>query len=136
MPGVATQCDSLGGNAAATTRPAPSRMRTVLALQGRTRPWAVSSALANRASRTVKYWVPWSKLPNSVRRVAMRPPVPRLFSNTETRWPACINVRAQAMPAMPAPTTAMWRCEVAVTSADREEGRDLGGMSFVFCVVR
>ena len=84
MPGEPTQCDSLGGKEAATTRPAPSRMRTVLALQGRTRPWALSNTLTKRGSRTVKYWVPWSKLPNSVRRVAMRPPAPRLFSNTVT----------------------------------------------------
>ncbi len=41
-------------------------------------------------------------------RVAMRPLTPRLFSNTVTLWPACARVRAQVMPAMPAPTTAIW----------------------------
>ena len=47
-------------------------------------PGAVSMACAKRASRTVKYCVPWSKLPKGVLRVLMRPPTPRLFSKTVT----------------------------------------------------
>ena len=109
MPGVATQCASLGGRLDATTRPASSRMRTVLALQRRTPCGLIARAFSNRASRTVKYCAPWSKSPNSVLFVDMRPPAPRLFSNTVTVCPACAKVRAQAMPAMPAPITAMWR---------------------------
>ena len=109
MPGVATQCASFGGKLDATTRPASSRMRTVLALQRRTSCGLTAKAFSNRASRTVKYCAPWSKPPNSVFLVDMRPPAPRLFSNTVTWWPACAKVRAQAMPAMPAPMTAMWR---------------------------
>ncbi|MNY54139.1 hypothetical protein D3C86_1899720 [compost metagenome] len=41
--------------------------------------------------------------------VAVRPPACEDFSNTMTRCPACTSVRAQAMPAMPAPMMAKWR---------------------------
>ena len=58
MPGVATQCASLDGSEDATTRPRSSRIRTVLALQGRTSADAVDNAFSNRASRTVKYCAP------------------------------------------------------------------------------
>ncbi len=109
MPGAATKWGSVGGGALASTWPNASSTRTVLALQGRTTSCAGSRAVAKRLSRTVKYCVPWSKPPNSVRRVAMRPPRLWLFSNSVTRCPACSRVRAQATPAMPAPTTAMWR---------------------------
>jgi hypothetical protein len=84
-------------------------MRTVLALQRRTKLALIVNAFSNRVSRTVKYCAPWSKLPNSVFLVDILPPAPRLFSNTVTLWPACAKVRAQAMPAMPAPMTAIWR---------------------------
>jgi hypothetical protein len=68
----------------------------------------------------VKYWAPWSKLPKGELRVAMRPPGETVFSNTVTLWPACTRVRAQAMPAMPAPITAKCRgprgaCGMAVS---------------------
>ncbi|MCY1556756.1 hypothetical protein D9M68_935340 [compost metagenome] len=86
MPGEATKCGSVGGGALASTWPNSSSTRTVLALQGRTTEVALlRSAVSKRASRTVKYCEPWSKPPNSVRRVDMRPPRPRLFSNSETR---------------------------------------------------
>ena len=107
MPGVATQWASLGGRLEATTRPASSSMRTVLALQRRTSSGLIASAFSNRASRTVKYCAPWSKPPNSLLRVDIRPPASRLFSNTVTWCPAWASVRAQAIPAMPAPITAM-----------------------------
>jgi hypothetical protein len=37
---------------------------------------------------------------------------------------------------MPAPTTAMWRCELAFTEAGRALGRDLGGISFLLCEMK
>jgi hypothetical protein len=81
------------------------------------------SALAKRSSRTVKYCAPWSKLPKDELRVLMRPPALWLFSNTVTWWPACTRVRAQAMPAMPAPMTA--KCLALGFDADFDV--DLGG---------
>src|SRR5574343_694404 len=107
MPGVATQWRSPPGRPASITRPIGSSTRTALALQGRHRPGTVPRASSKRGSRTVKYCVPWSKLPKGLRRVAMRPPSPRLFSNRVTWWPAWRRVRAQAMPAMPTPMMAM-----------------------------
>ena len=89
-------------------RPCSSSTRTVLALQGLIAWGVVCSAWTKRGSRAVKYCVPWSKLPNGVPCVAMRPPTVAAFSNTVTRLPACTSVRAQAMPAMPEPTMAMW----------------------------
>jgi hypothetical protein len=69
--------------------------------------------------------VPWSKPPNSLLRVAMRPPAPVLFSNTVTSRPACISVRAQAMPAIPAPTTAIFRIgRLVFLAADAEEDEE------------
>ena len=70
----------------------------------------------------------------------MRPPAAWLFSKTVTRWPACASVRAQAMPAMPAPITAMWRCgRCKGELEEREEGaaseevvRDFFAMSWYF----
>ena len=106
MPGTGTQCGSLEFRPALATRPSSSSTRTELALQGRHRPGTVSSACLKRASRTVKYCAPWSNVPKALSRVAMRPPTPRLFSNTVTWCPACTRVRAQAMPARPAPMTA------------------------------
>ena len=41
--------------------------------------------------------------------VAVRPPAWEDFSNTVTRCPACRSVRAQVMPAMPAPMMAKCR---------------------------
>ena len=109
MPGQATQCASCGGRPTAVTRPAASSTRTALALQGRQTPGTVARASAKRSSRTVKYCAPVSKLPWGVLRVLVRPPTWLDFSSTVTRWPACTSVRAQAMPASPAPTMAKWR---------------------------
>ena len=106
MPGVATQCDSRAGSGASVTRPCASSTRMALALQGLHRLGTVSSARAKRGSRTVKYWAPASKRPNGESRLAMRPPGAGALSKTVRLWPACARVRAQAMPAMPAPITA------------------------------
>ena len=106
MPGRATQCGSRAGSAASATRPWASSTRTRLALHGLQMPGVASSTRAKRGSRTVKYWAPLSKRPKGVTSLAMRPPTPAPRSNTVTRWPACTRVRAQATPAMPAPTTA------------------------------
>ena len=129
MPGAATQCASFGGRDEATTRPSSSSMRTVLALHGLTSAPLVERAFSKRASRTVKYCVPWSKPPNSLLRVAMRPPAPLLFSNTVTLCPICTRVRAQAMPAMPAPMTATRRGVVALRVRGTVFLRDSGLMS-------
>ena len=108
MPGLGTQCGSRTGRPPEATRPSSSSTRTVVALQGLHTLGVVFRACTKRGSRTVKYCVPWSNVPNAVLRVAMRPPTPRLFSNTVTSWPACTRVRAQVMPAMPAPMTAIF----------------------------
>ena len=109
MPGLATQWASRWGSPVAVTRPAASSTCTELALQRLQMPGTVSTARAKRGSRTVKYCAPASKLPNGVSMVAVRPPAWADFSNTVTRCPACTRVRAQAMPAMPAPMMAKWR---------------------------
>jgi hypothetical protein len=103
----------LEGSAASATRPCGSSTRTALALQGRDRRGDSSSTCWNRGSRTVKYCTPVSKVPNGESTLAMRPPAAALFSNTVTSWPACARVRAQARPAMPAPTTAILRGDVS-----------------------
>ena len=111
MPGLATKCASWFCLAASNTCPKGSKTRTALALHGRQMslvPATVCSAKENLGSRTVKYWVPWSKVPNTVSRVDMRPAAPRLFSNMCTRCPAWTRVRAAVMPAMPAPMMAIW----------------------------
>jgi hypothetical protein len=101
MRGAATQCGSLGTGLAATTRPAASSTRTVLALQGRHRPGWVCSTRSRRGSRTVKYCAPASKLPKGLSTLRVRPPGSGCCSNTLTWCPACTRVRAQAMPATP-----------------------------------
>ena len=122
IPGVGTQCDSRAGRPAAATRPRASSTCTVLALQRLQMPGMVSKALAKRASRTVKYCAPWSNVPNALLRVAMRPPKPALFSSTVTLCPACASVRAQVMPAMPAPITAKFLESGAVRGRARALG--------------
>ena len=117
MPGQATQCASCGGRPTAVTRPSASSTRTALALQGRHTPGTVARASAKRLSRTVKYWAPVSKPPCGVLRVVVRPPTWLYFSSTVTLCPACTSVRAQTMPASPAPTTAKWRWAGAVAGA-------------------
>ena len=124
MPGEGTQCGSRAASPAAATRPKVSSTRTVVALQGRLTPLAVSSASAKRGSRTVKYCAPWSKLPKALSRVAIRPATPALFSNTVTRWPACSSVRAQVIPAMPAPMTAKCFCPEGVSAVSVAGGRN------------
>ncbi|MDT4834635.1 hypothetical protein FQZ97_682790 [compost metagenome] len=114
MPGWATQCGSSEGSAASATRPWASSTRTRLALQGRHSAGVVASTCAKRGSRTVKYWAPLSKRPKAVSMLAIRPPGVASRSNTVTRCPACISVRAQATPAMPAPITAKWRAAAGV----------------------
>ena len=57
----------------------------------------------------VKYWAPWSNCRSSIRRVAIRPPTPRLFSNNVTSAPDRFSRRAAAKPAIPAPITAIRR---------------------------
>ena len=57
----------------------------MLRLAGREADGAIINWLSPDDVRTVKYCEPWSKPPNSVRRVDMRPPKPRLFSNRVTR---------------------------------------------------
>ena len=121
MPGLATQWASRWGRLGATTRPEASSICTALALQRLQMPGTVSMARAKRASRTVKYWAPASKLPYGVSMVAVRPPACDDFSNTVTRCPACTSVRAQVMPAMPAPMMA--KCRDAL---DAPEGGEMG----------
>ena len=96
--------------AASATRPCGSSTRTVLALQGLHSCGAVSSA---RCEARVAHGEVLRAVVEACRRASPRWPCGRrrrrFCSNTVTRWPACTSVRAQAMPAMPAPTTAMWR---------------------------
>ncbi|GAO22969.1 hypothetical protein ALISP_2789 [Alicycliphilus sp. B1] len=113
MVGAATQCASPGMRVAVATRPAASSTRMVVALQARHRPGTVSRARWKRASRTVKYCAPVSKLPKGEASAAVRPPLWGALSNTVTAWPAWASVRAQAIPAMPAPTMAKRRTEAA-----------------------
>ena len=108
MPGLATQCGSRAGKPAAATRPRSSSTCTMLALQGRQVLGVVCRASTKRGSRTVKYCAPWSKVPNGLLRVDMRPPTPWLFSKIVTLLPACTRVRAQVMAARPPPTMAMF----------------------------
>jgi hypothetical protein len=94
-------------------RPRPaSSTRTVLALQGRHRPgWACSTRLAWVA--TVSALRPSVKAAKGLSTLRVRPPGSGCCSNTLTWCPACTRVRAQAMPATPAPTMAMWRGALA-----------------------
>ena len=119
MSGAATQCGSRAGGAASSRRPRSSSTRTALALQRRARSDAVaSSARFRRASRTVKYCVPRSKVPQGESSVAIRPPACAAASSTVTVCPAWASVRAQLRPAMPAPTTAV-ECTARVREGER-----------------
>ncbi len=60
----------------------------------------------NESVVAVNPGAPWSKAPASLRRVAQRPPAPRLFSNRVTDQPPASSPLAAVRPAMPAPITA------------------------------
>jgi len=57
---------------------------------------------------------PWSNTPESVRRVASRPPTPRPLSNTNTPVPFSCTVQAAISPLTPAPITMTSACEPGV----------------------
>ena len=66
----------------------------------------------NEAPRAVTNCAPWSNAsPSRVRRVATRPPMPRLFSRTVTSTPASARREAADSPAGPAPITTARRSE-------------------------
>ena len=104
----------------------------MVTLQGRQTQGAVSKAWAKRGSRTVKYWAPWSKVPNGLRRVDIRPPTPLLFSNKVTRCPACTSVRAQLIAASPAPTMAMFLGSCMRGSPGRFYGSPLSAFGLLY----
>ena len=84
------------------TWPAPSTIQT-----GATRSCAEPVSCTSSSSSALgafTIWAPWSIVNPATRRVATRPPTPRLFSTIVTRCPARVRARPAARPATPAPT--------------------------------
>ena len=61
----------------------------------------LGSRAASSGVRHVKYCAPWSNACGGVRRVAVRPPTPRDFSNPTTSAPPRASSLATVEPAMP-----------------------------------